>query len=114
MTTCHEVPDAPCSRLGGGPTSPGGGSPPPTRPAIPPVAGLFIADDSRGDLNVPHVAELPEFLRRSRVLKDDLVDFERVDLSHPKPFDGYMDVTYELAELLLVVRSDSLASGPTI
>ena len=74
----------------------------------------FIPDDSRGDLNVPHVAELPELLRRSRVLEDDVVDFERVDLTRLKAFDGQLDATDELAELLLVIGSDGLASSPTI
>ena len=91
-----------------------GTSPSPTRPAIPPVAGRFIPDDSRGDLNLTHVAELPEFLGRSRVLEDHLVDFERVDLTRLKAFDGRPDATDELAELLLVIGSDGLASGPTI
>ena len=63
-------------------------SPSPTRSAIPPVAWRFISDDSRGDLNVPHVAELPKFLRSSRVLKDHFVDFERVDLTRLEAFDG--------------------------
>ena len=81
---------------------------------IPPVAGRFIPDDSRGELNLPQVAELPELLRRARVLKDDLVDFERVDLTRLKAFDGLLDVTDELAELLLVIGRDGLASGATI
>ncbi len=89
-------------------------SPSPALPAIPPVAGRFVPDDSRGELNVTHVAELPEFLRRSRVLKDHLVDFERVDLTRLKAFDRWLDATDELAELLLVIGSDGLASGPTI
>lgn len=63
---------------------------------------------------MPHVAELPEFLRRSRVLKDDFVDIERVDLTRLKAFDGLLDAKEELAELLLVIGSDGLASGPTI
>lgn len=74
----------------------------------------FIPDDSRDDLNVPHVAELPELLRRSRVLEDDVVDFKRVDLTRLKAFDGSLDATDELAELLLVIGSDGLASSPTI
>jgi hypothetical protein len=87
MTACPEVPDALRNRLTLS-RKPSGTSPFPTCPAIPPVAGRFIPDDSRGDLNVPHVAELPEFLRRSRVLKDDFVDFERVDLTRLKAFGG--------------------------
>jgi hypothetical protein len=46
---------------------------------------------------VPHVAELPEFLSRSRVLKDDFVDFESGDLTSLKAFEGWLDATDELA-----------------
>jgi hypothetical protein len=86
-TVCPEFLDPLRTRLTD-PSSAAATSSSPTRPAIPPVAGRFIPDDSRGDLNVPHVAELPEFLRRSRVLKDDFVDIERVDLTRLKAFDG--------------------------
>jgi hypothetical protein len=89
-------------------------SPLATRPAIPPVAGPSIPDDSRGNLHLPHVAELPELLRRTRVLKDDFVDIERVNLTGLKALDGWLDATDELAELFLVIGSDGLASGPTI
>src|SRR5699024_9688145 len=87
----------------------------PTRSAFPPVAGRrLIPDDSRGDLNLPHVAELPEFLRRSRVLKDDFIDFGRGAVARLKAFDGWLDATDELAELLLVIGTDGFASSATI
>ena len=53
-------------------------------------------------------------LSRSRVLKDDFVDFERGDLTSLKAFEGWLDATDELAQLLLVIGSDDLASSPTI
>ncbi|WP_345528287.1 hypothetical protein [Nocardioides endophyticus] len=86
----------------------------PGRAEIPPLAGLFLPDDSRGELNLAQVAELPEFLGRPRVLEDHLVDLERVDLTCLKAFDRWLDATDELAELLLVISGDGLASGPTI
>ena len=113
MTASPEVPDAHRSRLTLSPRAQAT-SPSPTRPAIPPVAGRLLLGHPRGDPKVPRVAELPEFLRRSRVLKDDFVDFERVDLTRLKAFEGGLDATDELAELLLVIRSDDLASSPTI
>ncbi len=116
LSELGSAPRAPGSRALGRPTcrrsTARSASPP--RPAIPPVARRFIADDSRSDLNVPHVAELPEFLSRSRVLKDDFVDFERGDLTSLKAFEGWLDATDELAQLLLVIGSDDLASSPTI
>ena len=107
-------PDAPRTRLTLFTRDQGAISSSSARPAIPPVAGRFISDDSRGDLNVTHVAEFPELLGRSRVLKDDLVDFERVDLTRLEAFDGWLDATDELLELFLVIGRDGLASGPTI
>ena len=93
---------------------PAANSPPPTRSSIPPLAGRFLPDDSRGDLNVPQDAELPELLRRPRVLKDDLVYLERVDLTGLKAFDSQPDAMDQLAELLLVIGSDGLARCPTL
>ena len=82
------------------------------RPAIPPLAGRLIPHDACGDVDGREVAELPQLLRRSRVLKDDLVDLERVDLARPEACDGWLDATDELAELLLVIGSNGLARGP--
>jgi hypothetical protein len=89
-------------------------SPSTRRPAIPPVAGPFIPDDSRRNLDVPQAAELPEFLRRPGVLKDECVDFERVEFTGLEMLDGHLDVTDKLAQLFFVIGRDSLACSPTI
>jgi hypothetical protein len=71
-------------------------------------------EDSRRDLDVSEVAELPQFLGCPGVLKDEFVDFERVEFTGLEPVEGEPDVTDELAQLLLVIRRHRLASGPTI
>jgi len=81
---------------------------------IPPVAGGFLPNDSRGNLEVPQAAELPELLRRPGVLKYEFIDFKRVELTDLEAVDGRLDLTDELAQLLLVIGRDGLASGPTI
>jgi len=84
----------------------------PASTALPPATWLVLANHSRRDLDVPQVAELPELLGRSRVLEDDLIDFERVELSCPEAFERQVNVTNELSELLLVISRHLLASCP--
>jgi hypothetical protein len=74
-----------------------GASPRPTRPALPPAAERLVPNHPRRNLDVSEVAELPEFLRRSRVLEEQLVDFERVEFSSPEAFDRPFHVTDKLA-----------------
>lgn len=86
----------------------------PTYPTLPPVDGRFVLDYSCGDLDVAEVAELPELLGCSGVLRDEFVDFERVEVTGLEAIEGQPDVTNELSQLLLVIRRHCLASGPTI
>ena len=71
-------------------------------------------EDSRRDLDVSEVAELPQLLGCPGVLKDEFVDFERVEFTGLEALDRQLDLADELAELLLVIGSDGLASGSTI
>lgn len=89
-------------------------SPRPTSPALPPAAGRLVPNHPGCNLDVSEVAELPEFLRRSGVLEEHLIDVEGVEFSGPETFDRQFHVANKLAELLLVVRRDGLAGGPTI
>lgn len=89
-------------------------SPSPRRSALPPVAGLIVSDHSRSDLDVSQAAELPELFGCSGVLKDEFVDFERVEFTGLEPCDGLLDLADELAELLLVIGRDGLARDATV
>ncbi len=48
------------------------------------------------------------------VLKDEIVDFELVEVTGLETFNGYPDVMHELPQLLLVIGRNCLASGSTI
>ncbi|WP_182481081.1 hypothetical protein [Nocardioides immobilis] len=89
-------------------------SPSPTRSALPPVAGVIVSDHSRRDLDVSQAAELPELFGGSGVLKDEFVDFERVEFTGLEALDGQLDLAYELAELLLVKGRNGVAGGATV
>ena len=86
----------------------------PARPATPPAAGGSSRTIRAAISTCPTLQNFQSFPRRSRVLKDDLIDFERVDLTRLKAFDRKLDATNKLTELLLVIGRDSLASGSTI
>ena len=81
----------------------------PRRPAFPPVARRVLADDAGGDLDVAQVAELPQLLGCARVLEDDLVDAEGVELSGSMEVDCLGQALNKPAELLFVVRGDLLS-----
>lgn len=106
------VADAPKPRAGA--SAPAATSPSPTRSALPPVAGAIVSDHSRRDLDVSQAAELPELLGCSGVLKDEFVDFERVEFTGLEALDGQLDLAYELAELFLVKGRNGVAGGATV
>jgi hypothetical protein len=57
------------------------------------------------------VAELPQFLRRARVLEDDLIDLEGREVASSVAIDGICDMLDELAQLSVVVLADHRARG---
>ena len=67
-----------------------------------------------GDLNVADVAELPELLRSARVLKQHLVDAERVQFTAAEAVNRLGYVRDELSEPRLVVARHHLACLPTL
>lgn len=70
---------------------------------FPPVHRGLGADDPGHDLRRDLIAELPQFLRRPRVLKEDLVDIGRIQLTGSIPIDGLLDMRQELDQLRLVI-----------
>ena len=46
--------------------------------------GWAVADESSDEFRIAQIAELPQFLRRSRVLEQDLVNFEGIHLTSPE------------------------------
>jgi len=69
---------------------------------------------ARGDLNVADVAELPELLRGPRVLKQHLVDAERVQFTAAEAVSRLGYVRDELGEIRFVVARHHLACVPTL
>ena len=69
---------------------------------------------ARGELNVADVAELPEFLRSTRVLKQHLVDVERVQFTAAEAVNRFGYVRDEIGELRSVVARHRLACLPTL
>ena len=69
---------------------------------------------ARGELNVTDVAELPEFLRSTRVLKQHLVDVERVQFTAAEAVNRLGYLRDEIGELRSVVARHRLACLPTL
>ena len=53
----------------------------PRRSALPPVDYRTLTHEVRSELGIAKVAELPQFLRRPRILKEDLINLEGVQLA---------------------------------
>ncbi len=66
----------------------GSGSSPFRCAAFPPVVRGMLADHIRGEHDVGEGTELPELLRGSAVLENDLVGIEDVDLAVAKVING--------------------------
>ena len=62
--------------------------PPSWSSAFPPVGWWLVPDQRRCNLHLEGVAELPQLLRRPRVLEENLINVERVKLAGTVPVDG--------------------------
>src|SRR5690606_24424882 len=77
---------------------------------LPPIDRRLVAvDKGRDQLDRPEVAELPQLLGGPRVLKEDMVDLEGVQLTRLETVGGLTDPFYELRQLGLVVGTDDLS-----
>ena len=83
-------------------------------PASPPVDRRTSTQLVCRELDVADVAELPKLLRRTRVLKQHLVDVERVQLTASEAVDRLGHVRDEFGELRFVVARHRLACLPTL
>jgi hypothetical protein len=81
---------------------------------VPPVDRRLVVYLARGELDLAHVAELPELLRRTGVLEQHLIDVERVQLPASEEFDRIGHVLHKIPEPSLVVRRNCLACLPTL
>ena len=86
----------------------------PRGPALPPIDRRLLAHDRRGELSVAHVAELPELLGCPRVLEQDSVDVERIELTITEAVDCCAHPLHQQRQLGLVVRRHSRASRLSI
>lgn len=78
------------------------------RSALPPIHCWLIPDDLGGDLGSPKVAELPQFLRRARVLEESPVDAEGIQLAFPEVVYRGAHAIHQRSQLALVVGPDDL------
>ena len=78
--------------------------------AFPPVVWWMLPDHRRCDLRREVVAVLPQLLRRSGVLEQNLVDVEGVKLASAVAIDGLTNAGNEVSQLGLVIRRDHRAS----
>lgn len=90
------------------------GSTPTRCSALPPIDRWPITHDVRGQLGVAEVAELPQFLRRPRVLEEGLVDAEGIQLATAESVDRGAHALHQGSQLALVVRRYGLARGLSV
>jgi hypothetical protein len=64
------------------------GSSAPRRAPLPPVDRCTVGNQAGGELDTGRFAELPQLLRGTAVLKDDLVGFERIEFPGAKAVNG--------------------------
>jgi len=80
---------------------------------LPEVTGLF-ADDVRGDLDLHQVAELPQFLGRTRVLEQHPIDIRSTQFAGTVAVDGFADPSNQFRQLGAVVRGNVHSRGPPV
>jgi len=59
------------------------------------------------------VAELPQFLRGARVLEEDSIDVEGINIAGTVTIDDFPDTSDKLAQLRVVVGRDHRARCPS-
>lgn len=74
--------------------------------AFPPVAWWLVPDHRRRILHLEEVAELPQLLRRPRVLEENPINVERVELAGTVAIDRLPDAGDKFSQLCLVVVRD--------
>ena len=54
------------------------------RPEFPPIHEFAVADESSDEFRIAQIAELPQLLRRPRVLEQDMVNIEGIHRTAPE------------------------------
>ena len=78
--------------------------------APPPVEGLSVVHEAGGELDIVEIAELPQLFCRARVLEEDPVDVEGIEVPGSEVLQGIADAGEQLPQLFFVVGGDGLAS----
>lgn len=86
----------------------------PRRTSLPPVDGRAVTNHAGGELGVGKVAELPQFLRSTAVLKDHLVDLEGIELTGTETVNGAANPLDEVDQPSLVILHNHLDRGPPL
>jgi hypothetical protein len=70
----------------------------------------LLPDQRRGELHLDVIAELPQLLGRARVLEQNAVELEGVELAGAVAIDSLADAGDEVAQLGFVVFGDQRAA----
>ena len=70
---------------------------------LPPVLWRLLNDHCRGDLYLEVVAELPQLLRRPRVLEENTIDLEGIQFAGTVAVDGLPDAIDKCSQLCAVI-----------
>ena len=83
------------------------------RSAFPPVRWWLVSNHGRCNLYLEVVAELPQFLRRTGVLEENSIDFERLEFAGAVSIDGGAHTVNKFTKLSVVVSRDYQARRPS-
>jgi len=86
----------------------------PRRSTLPPDGWCLVTNQTRSELDVGKVAELPELLRGTAVLEDDLVGLEGIELAGTKAVNSLAHTLDKLDQTSLVIRRHNLARSPAL
>jgi len=84
------------------------------RSAFPPVGWWLLPDHGCRNLHGEMGAELPQLLRRARILEQSPVNFECVKFAGTVAIDGVPDTVHEVTQLRVVVIRDHRARRPSL
>ena len=84
------------------------------RAEFPPIDRWAVADQSSDHFRIAKVAELPQLLRRPRILEEDVVDSERIQLTTAEAVDRRADPLDQTSQLILVICRHSLTGGSAV
>ena len=86
----------------------------PRRTSLPPVDGRAGTNQAGREPDVGEVAELPQLLRSTAVVEDDLVDLEGIELARTDPVASVGYPLDELGQPSRVITGNHLDRGPPL